>query len=296
MKKTEIINDPASDGGEDTKKNSICDSPSYLNKLTRTRLLTLEEEHEMACRAKKGDQNARNRLIEANMRLVVNIARHYHNALVPFEDLIQEGAIGLMMAVQRFDTSRGTRFSTYATHWIRQAINRALDNKSKSIRVPAHISDSLRRLERARAELIRETGEEPNHEALSQKLGMTPRKVALLIQASQEPVSLDMLVGDEENTTLLSLLNNEEALNPQDLILSEEKNRQLASLFLILTPREAEVMRCRLGFEMGNGSVLQEIGEKMHISRERVRQIEIIALKKMRLAAKLRDLADYLVT
>ncbi len=272
------------------------DFASYLIQLTRKPLLEWEEERELARRSRDGDQEARNRLVEANMRLVVNVVRNYHTTLIPFEDLVQEGAIGLMTAAERFDPERGFRFSTYATHWIRQSISRALDNKAKAIRVPAHISESLRRLERTRAALIRQTGEDPAPDALAEAMGISLRKVHALLSASQEPVSLDMLVGEEDNTTLVNILNDENAADPQAMVLMEEKSQELDSLFEVLTPREAEVMRKRLGFEEEAAQVLQEIGEAMQISRERVRQIEILALKKMKQAARYKGLRIYLTS
>lgn len=267
---------------------------SYLTRLTRQRLLSSEEEMELAGRIRHGDCRAKDRLVEANMRLVINIAKNYHNPLVPFEDLVQEGAIGLMTAAERYDPARGYRFSTYATHWIRQAISRAIDNKSKAIRIPAHVSETLRRMERTKAMLMREHGEEPSAELLAQHLGISLRKVSALLLSAQEPVSLDMLVGEEENTTLASLLNDREASNPQEAMLIAEMQKELNSLFSILTPRERDIMRRRLGFDEDSTQVLQEIGETLHISRERVRQIEMIALKKLKFAAKRRELHSYL--
>lgn len=277
-------------------RNSV-EALSYITRLTRQRLLTFEEEVELASLVQHGGKQAKkakDRLVECNMRLVINIAKNYHNPLVPFEDLVQEGAIGLMTAAERFDASKGYRFSTYATHWIRQAISRAIDNKAKAIRIPAHVSETLRKLERTRALLLREQGEEPSAEQLAQHLGLSIRKVCALMQASQEPVSLDMLVGDEENTTLASLINDRSAADPQDAILSAEMQKELDELMKILTPREREIMRKRLGFEGDAAQVLQEIGEKLQISRERVRQIEVQALKKLKFAAKRRDLRNYI--
>ncbi|HZT41850.1 MAG TPA: sigma-70 family RNA polymerase sigma factor [Chthonomonadaceae bacterium] len=270
------------------------DSVSYLGRLTRQRLLTYEEEVALAARVQRGDARAKERLVEANMRLVINIAKNYHNCLVPFEDLVQEGAIGLMTATERFDPNKGYRFSTYATHWIRQAISRAIDNKSKAIRVPAHVSEILRKLERIRLLLFREQGEEPTTEQLAQHMGISARKIHMLLQAGQEPVSLDMLVGEEENTTLAALINDRSAANPQEMILIAEMRQEIDNLLAILTPREREIMRKRLGFEEDSTQVLQEIGEEMHISRERVRQIEVQALKKLKFAAKRRDLRSYM--
>ena len=269
-----------------------------MTRLTRLRLLTFEEEVDLANRVQHGGkpaQAAKDRLVEANMRLVINIAKNYHTPLVPFEDLVQEGAIGLMTAAERYDPSKGYRFSTYATHWIRQAISRAIDNKAKAIRIPAHVSETLRRLEKTRSALLRELGEEPTAEQIAHSMGLPVRKVSALMLAGQEPVSLDMLVGDEENTTLASLINDRSACNPQDAILTAEMQKELDALFSELTPRELEIMRRRLGFDDDSAQVLQEIGETMHISRERVRQIEVQALKKLKFAAKRRDLRGYIL-
>jgi|SRR5579871_1670903 len=279
---------------EESQGRTSAEALSYLSRLTRQRLLTFDEEIELSARVKRGDSRAKDRLVEANMRLVINIAKNYHNPLVPFEDLVQEGAIGLMTAAERYDPTKGYRFSTYATHWIRQAISRAIDNKAKAIRIPAHVSETLRKVDRTRALLFREQGEEPSAEQIGERLGISARKVNALLQAGQEPVSLDMLVGDEENTTLASLLNDNTAINPQEEVLNSEMQAQLDALLSILTPREREIMRKRLGFEEDSAQVLQEIGEKLHISRERVRQIEVQALRKLKFAAKRRDLYNYL--
>src|SRR5579875_1874248 len=180
--------------GEQTSQEGT----SYLRFLTRRRLLTAEEEIELAYRARQGDQQARNLLVEANMRLVVGIARHYNTSLISFEDIVQEGAIGLMKAVERFDPQRGCRLSTYATPWIRQAISRAIDTKAKAIRVPAHVAESLRRLEKARLQLLTELQEEPTAEQLAERLGMPVVKVRLLLQTAQEPLrSEERRVGKE---------------------------------------------------------------------------------------------------
>jgi RNA polymerase primary sigma factor len=289
----ETANQSGTEKDDDMEVMGRMESQSYLNSLTRRRLLTFEEEKALALRIKNGDERAKEQLVEANMRLVINIAKHYHHALIPFEDLIQEGAIGLMTAAERYDPSRGYRFSTYATHWVRQAISRAIDNKSKSIRIPAHVSETLRKIERARAQLLRDEGVEPTAEQIAALLRLPLRKVNQLMQSTQEPVSLDMLVGEEENTTLASLLFDKAAANPQDALIGAERLSVLARLMEILTPREREVMQKRLGFEGDNAHVLQEIGEKLQISRERVRQIEAQAIRKMKFYARRNDLSQY---
>jgi RNA polymerase primary sigma factor len=279
---------------EESAPHTSAESHSYLPRLTRQRLLSVEEEQDLSARMHRGDKRAKDRLIEANMRLVINIAKNYHSALIPFEDLVQEGAIGLVTATERFDPARGFRFSTYATYWIRQSISRAIDNKSKAIRIPAHVSEAIRKLEKMRDMFFRERGVEPSLEELSLHTGVSMHKISSLLQAGQDPLSLDMLVGNEENTPLSALINDASAENPQQAVLTEERREALRELLQILTPREREVMRLRLGFEEDSSEVLQEIGIRMHLSRERVRQIEIQALRKLKHAAKRRNLLGYL--
>lgn len=267
---------------------------SFLHSLTQARLLTAHEEHDLAVAARANNQEAKNRLIESNMRLVVSIAKHYRTSLVPFEDLVQEGSIGLITAVERYDPDKGCRFSTYATHWIRQAISRAIDNKSRAIRVPAHVSEMLRRIERARAALKRDAGEEPTTEQIASTLGLPVERVAAYLRAGQDPVSLDMLVGDEDNTTLGALIYDRSAIDPEDTVIRQEIERELLAVLDTLNPRERTIMRRRFGFEEKASSVLQDIGDSLHISRERVRQIEAQALKRLRAIAIRRHLHEFL--
>ncbi len=278
------------------RKATASEVPSLLNRLTRVALLTPEEELELAERARKGDEEAKQKLVEANMRLVMNIAKHYRNALVPFEDLVQEGAIGLMNAVERYDPSKGYRFSTYATHWIRQAIGRAIDNKAKTVRIPAHVAEQLRRMERERERLRRETGDEPSIEQLAKAMGVSPKKILQLQQAAQEPLSLDMLVGEEEDTSLGSLIHDQNVRDPEEVMLEMERRKVLDELLETeLTDRERQVIIRRLGYGDQEEQVLQEIGEALKISRERVRQIEAQAMRKLKDAAKRRGLREYLL-
>ncbi len=273
------------------------DLQSYINRLTRCNLLTPEQEIRLANAIADGGQpglKAKGRLVECNMRLVVSIAKAYRSSGIPFEDLIQEGAIGLMTAAERFDPARGYRFSTYATQWIRQAIGRAVDNKAKSIRLPAHVSESLRKLDKARSEMRREMGEEPTTEQLAQRTGISPRKVASLLNTTQEPISLDMPVGDEENTSLGSLLYDKTSPDPQEELIDTEMRDEIDSILATLDDRERLIMRKRFGFDGEDTYVLQQIGEELNISRERVRQIEAQALRKLRSAARKRRLRDYL--
>lgn len=268
------------------------DLASYINRLTRTKLLTAVEEKALSRRVRVGDPSAKERLIEANMRLVVSIAKNYMASGIPLEDLIQEGAIGLMTATERFDPRMGYRFSTYATQWIRQSIGRAIDNKAKSIRLPAHISESLRKIEKSRAELQR-GGEEPTMEQIAEHAGLTQKKMNSLMQTTQEPISLDMTVGDD-STSLGTLILDRAAPNPQDELIAQEMRDEIEAMLNTLDEREQVVMRKRFGFDEDDKSVLQQIGDELHISRERVRQIESQALRKLRRSHNKKYLRDYL--
>lgn len=270
--------------------------PSYLGRLTQSPLLSSDEEFVLTEAAKNGDVSARLRLIESNMRLVINIAKSYRSRAVPLEDLIQEGAIGLMHAVDRFDPSKGFRFSTYATHWIRQSIGRALDNKSKAIRLPAHISQSLRKVEREKSRLMRELGHEPSHEELAISLGVSPNKLTILLQSSLDMLSLDMRIGDGESTTLGALLRDETSVSPEDMVMTNERVDELHEIMTELTERERRVMMQRLKMDEGEelSSIRERLAKEMMISRERIRQIELQAIKKLRTVAHRRKLREML--
>ncbi len=268
--------------------------PSYLSRLTQAPLLKPEEEVELTRAVQAGDKNAKQRLIESNMRLVINIAKTYRNRAIPLEDLIQEGAIGLMQAAERFDPEKGFRFSTYATHWIRQAIGRAIDNKSKAIRLPAHVSQSLRRVEKERLRLARELGYDPGPEQVAAAMGISAKKLLTLLQSSQDLLSLDMAVGDSGGMTLGGMLKDNTNADPETLMLSQEMITELQRILLELNDREQRVMRLRFRLD-GNEMPLQEdIAKEMKLSRERVRQIEVQAIKKLRALAQRRRLKDML--
>lgn len=269
------------------------DLVSYINRLTRTKLLTAREEQALTRRARQGELGAKEKLIEANMRLVVSIAKNYLLSGIPLEDLIQEGAIGLMTATERFNPQMGYRFSTYATQWVRQSIGRAIDNKSKSIRLPAHISESLRKIEKARAELQRALGTEPTNEQVAEHCGLSVKKVISLLQTTQDPISLDMTIGDD-NTSLGTLVLDRNAADPQEELIAQEMRGEIEAILSTLDDREQIVMRKRFGFDEDDKSVLQQIGDELHISRERVRQIESQALRKLRSTARKKRLRDYL--
>ncbi len=268
--------------------------PSYLNRLTQAPLLTPEEEVTLTRAAKAGDENARKRLVEANMRLVINIAKTYRNKLIPLEDLIQDGAIGLMQAAERFDPDRGFRFSTYATHWIRQAIGRAIDNKSKAIRLPAHVSQSLRKVQKERERIQRETGEDPTHDELAEAVGMSSKKLHTLLQSNQDTISLDQSVnGESGGVTLGGLIRDVGATgDPETLVLDAEVVYELQRILSELNEREQSVMRLRFKFDGSDAHLQEDVAKEMKLSRERVRQIEIQAIKKLRALAQRRRLRD----
>jgi RNA polymerase primary sigma factor len=267
--------------------------PSYLNRLTQEPLLTAQQEDWLTRRVQEGDKVARQRLVEANMRLVINIARSYRNKAIPLEDLIQEGAIGLMQAAERFDPSRGFRFSTYATHWIRQAIGRAIDNKAKAIRIPAHVSQTMRRIERERLRLASILGVEPSSEQLGEAMGLSVKKLNAIINSCQEMLSLDMNIGDAGNTTLGGLIRDNGA-DPEDQVLSEEVKAELRQIFRELNDRERCVMEMRFQLDPNSTMLQEDLAKQMNITRERVRQIEMQALKKLRLLAQQRRLREIL--
>lgn len=264
--------------------------PSYLGRLTQAPLLTVEEEQALSRRSRAGDQDAKNRLVEANMRLVINIARTYHSRAIPLEDLIQEGAIGLMQAIEKFDPDRGFRFSTYATHWVRQAIGRAIDNKAKAIRLPAHIVQTLRKIERLKSEMTDQLGREPSIELLAKECGLDAAKLQAMMSSSQEVLSLDMRVGEAENATLGSLIRAGDGSDPEDRVMESELKEELSELLLKLEEGERRILFLRLAGLSGQQAKQAE----PNLSRERMRQIEAQAIRKLRALATTRKLRDFL--
>jgi RNA polymerase primary sigma factor len=267
--------------------------PSYLTRLTQVPLLTAQQEECLTRRAQAGDRDARQKLVEANMRLVINIAKSYRNKSIPLEDLIQEGAIGLMQAAERFDPDRGFRFSTYATHWVRQAIGRAIDNKSKSIRIPAHVSQTVRRIERERLKLAAELGREPTAEQLAIELDIPVAKLKQILQSGMEMLSLDMTFGDGGAVTLGGLITDTNCTDAEAKVLNDEARQELHRIFAELSERERTVMELRFQVE-SNSNHTEMVAREMNISRERVRQIEIQAIKKLRVLAQQRRLREIL--
>lgn len=265
-----------------------------LAALTREPLLSAEEEQRLAKAVRAGDAEARRRLVEANMRLVINLARRYYCPDVPLEDLIQEGAIGLMTAAERFDPSLGYRFSTYATHWIRQSISRAIDTKARAIRVPAYVSEIVRRIERCRIELVRELGYDPPIDLLARRVGIPAHRLLAYMRATQDPLSLDAIAGREDRGNLWGTISDTTAPDPEETVIDGELQQEIAAILDSLSARERAVMQRRFGFDGEDGCPLQDLGSEFGISRERVRQIEAAALRRLRAAARRRRLQEYL--
>ena len=254
----------------------------YLREIGLVKLLTPEEEIELAARIKKGDKKAREHMIKANLRLVVKIARDYEGIGLPLLDLISEGNIGLMKAVERFDPAKGGKLSTYGSWWIKQSIKRALANQSKTIRLPVHLVDKISRMRRTSLKLQEMLGHEPSDEELAVELGTTAARVAQMRAASIRPASLDAPVGDDDSNNFSEIVEDERAVNPYDELEDKTVTGMLQDMVKHLDAREATILRYRFGLDGGNEKTLEEVGEKFGVTRERVRQIQNLALRKLR--------------
>ncbi len=263
----------------DPEKNTV---KLYLQEIGQVDLLTPAEEVELAKKIRAGDANARSRMVTANLRLVVKIAHDYANFGLPLADLISEGNMGLMKAVERFDPEKGGKLSTYAAWRIKQSIKRALANQSKTIRLPVHMVDKIARMRRTAMELTEKLGREPSNEELGRELGMTAGKVAHIKSVSVRPTSLDAPVGDEDNTTLGEMVGDEEGMNPFQMLRNKALRRELAAMLEELDERESEIIRMRFGLDGGPERTLEEVGAMFDITRERVRQLQNLAITKMR--------------
>ena len=254
----------------------------YLREIGLVKLLTPQEEIELAAKIKKGDKKAREHMIKANLRLVVKIARDYEGIGLPLLDLISEGNIGLMKAVERFDPAKGGKLSTYGSWWIKQSIKRALANQSKTIRLPVHLVDKISKMRRTAMKLQEEFGREPTDEELAAELGTTAARVSQMRTASIRPASLDAPVGDDNSNTYSEMVEDDRAVNPYDELEDKTVTGMLQDMVKHLDAREATILRFRFGLDGGNEKTLEEVGEKFGVTRERVRQIQNLALRKLR--------------
>ena len=266
----------------------------YLKEIGKISLLSLDEETELSKRIAEGDETAKNRLAESNLRLVVSIAKRYVGRGMLFLDLIQEGNIGLMKAVEKFDAEKGYKFSTYATWWIRQAITRAIADQARTIRVPVHMVETINKLSRYQRQLTLELNREPTDEELAKKMGMSPDKVREVIKIAQDPVSLETPIGEEEDSHLGDFVPDESNMSPEDFTIHEMLKEEIGDVLLTLTDREEQVLRLRFGLDDGSPKTLEEVGQMFGVTRERIRQIEAKALRKLRHPSRSRKLKDFL--
>lgn len=293
------------DGGEsddlllediEIPKNLSINDPvrMYLKEIGKISLLSLDEELELSKRIDEGDEEAKAILAESNLRLVVSIAKRYVGRNLSFLDLIQEGNIGLMKAVDKFDSSKGYRFSTYATWWIRQAITRAIADQAKTIRVPVHMVETINKLKRVQRQMTLELDREPTEEELAKKMNMSIDKIRDIYKISQEPVSLETPIGEEDDSHLGDFIKDERNVSPEEYATNELLKDEISNVLLTLTEREEKVIRLRFGLEDGKSRTLEEVGQMFGVTRERIRQIEAKALRKLRHPSRSRKLKDYL--
>ena len=266
----------------------------YLKEIGQIKLLSMEEELELSDRILNGDEEAKRILAEANLRLVVSIAKRYVGRGMLFLDLIQEGNIGLMKAVDKFDVGKGFKFSTYATWWIRQAITRAIADQARTIRVPVHMVETINKLARIQRQLTLELNREPTEEELAEKMHTTVEKIRDIYKISQEPVSLETPIGEEEDSHLGDFIKDERNVSPEEYATNEMLKDEISKVLLTLTEREEKVIRLRFGLEDGKSRTLEEVGQLFGVTRERIRQIEAKALRKLRHPSRSRKLKDYM--
>jgi RNA polymerase primary sigma factor len=266
----------------------------YLKEIGKVQLLTADEEVSLAKKMEEGDNAAKKRLAEANLRLVVSIAKRYVGRGMLFLDLIQEGNLGLIKAVEKFDNRKGFKFSTYATWWIRQAITRAIADQARTIRIPVHMVETIDKLIRVSRQLLQELGREPQPEEVAKEMGMTLEKVREIIKISQEPVSLETPIGEEEDSHLGDFIPDDDAPAPAEAAAFTLLKEQLIDVLDTLTPREEKVLKLRFGLDDGRARTLEEVGKEFNVTRERIRQIEAKALRKLRHPSRSKKLKDYL--
>lgn len=266
----------------------------YLKEIGKVQLLTSEEEVELAERMSQGDEEARHRLAEANLRLVVSIAKRYVGRGLQFLDLIQEGNLGLIKAVEKFDYTKGYKFSTYATWWIRQAITRAIADQARTIRIPVHMVETINRVVRTSRQLSQELGHDPSSEELAKALNMSVERVNEILKISQDPISLETPIGEEDDSHLGDFISDDDVDEPSEAASFMLMREQLTEVLSTLTPREEKVLRLRFGLEDGRARTLEEVGKEFNVTRERIRQIEAKALRKLRHPSRSKKLKDFL--
>ena len=266
----------------------------YLKEIGRVPLLTPDEEVDLAVRITNGDEAAKKRLSEANLRLVVSIAKRYLGRGMQFLDLIQEGNLGLIKAVEKFDYTKGFKFSTYATWWIRQAITRAIADQARTIRIPVHMVETINKVKKVSSQLLHANGREPSAEEIAEELDMPVDKVREIMRVAQEPVSLETPIGEEEDSHLGDFIPDDDAPAPADAASHTLLKETLGSVLDSLTPREEKVLRLRFGLEDGRSRTLEEVGKEFNVTRERIRQIEAKALRKLRHPSRSKKLKDFL--
>ena len=266
----------------------------YLKEIGRISLLSSEEEMDLSVRIANGDEDAKNTLAESNLRLVVSIAKRYVGRGLLFLDLIQEGNIGLMKAVEKFDYGKGYKFSTYATWWIRQAITRALADQARTIRVPVHMVETINKMARIQRQMTLELNREPSEEELAEKMGISVEKVREVMKISQDPVSLETPIGEEDDSHLGDFIKDERSMSPEEYATNEILKEEIGNVLMTLQEREREVLELRFGLIDGTSHTLEEVGKRFNVTRERIRQIEAKALRKLRHPSRAKKLKDFL--
>ena len=290
------INESNDDDSEPAPDGVSIDDPVkiYLKEIGRVPLLSPDEEVDLAIRISQGDVAAKKRLSEANLRLVVSIAKRYLGRGMQFLDLIQEGNLGLIKAVEKFDHTKGFKFSTYATWWIRQAITRAIADQARTIRIPVHMVETINKVKKVSSQLLHQNGHEPSADDIAEELDMPVDKVREIMRVAQEPVSLETPIGEEEDSHLGDFIPDDDAPAPQDAASHTLLKEQLSEVLSTLTSREEKVLRLRFGLEDGRSRTLEEVGKEFNVTRERIRQIEAKALRKLRHPSRSKKLKDFL--